>query len=241
MHTVSIEILELTTLVAIAFIAIHYWARPIHKWLYTSEQIAISFGGGMAITYVFLHLLPELEEGDVSLGRFPIHFVALLGFLLFYGAQRWIWSQTRDNSEELNKRAFWLQIIFVSAYNFLLIYSIPEQFEQSIPFAFIYILAISLHLLSTDHHLNERYKQLFDHQGRYVLMAAVTCGLVVDLFAEAADRTFSNMLIALLTGFLMFNIFKEEIPEHKDTRFSWFLGGVVVYILLLGGTWLLES
>lgn len=239
MHMASFIVLELTTLVAIAFAAIHYWARPLHKWLYTSEQIAISFSGGMAITYVFLHLLPELEQGDVSLGRFPIHIVALIGFLLFYGAQRWIWSQTQDDSQELNKRAFWLQMLFISSYNFLLIYSIPEQFEQSIPFAFIYVLAMSLHLLSTDHHLSEHYKHLFDRQGRYVLIAAVVCGLVTDLFAEAANRTFSNTLTALLTGFLMFNIFKEELPDHKETRFVWFLSGVVFYIFLLGGSWLL--
>ena len=239
MYTDSIVVLELTTLVAIIFAAIHYWSRPLHKWLYASEKIAISFGGGMAITYVFLHLLPELEKGDVSLGQFSIHIVTLIGFLLFYSAQHWIWSQTKDDSQKHHRRAFWLQMIFVSSYNFLLIYSIPEQFEQSIPFAFIYILAMSLHLLSTDYHLSERYHQLFKHQGRFVLMAAITCGLVTDLWAEAANRTFSNTLTALLAGFLMFNIFKEEIPDHKDTRFFWFICGVVVYILLLGGSWLL--
>lgn len=90
----SIEIRTLTTLVAISFVAIHDWSHLITKWLYTSEKIAISFGGGMAITYVFLHLLPELDQGATFVGRFPIYIVALFGFLLFYGVQRWIWCQT---------------------------------------------------------------------------------------------------------------------------------------------------
>lgn len=129
--------------------------------------------------------------------------------------------------------------MFVSLYNFLLIYAIPEQLEQSISLTFIYIVAMSLHLLAMDHSFSDRYQHLFIHQGRYVLIATVICGLVIDLCTEAANRTFSKILTATLTGFIMFNIFKEEIPEHKDTHFVGFVYGVVVYIFLLGGTWLL--
>ncbi len=235
MHN-ELSILELTAGVAIAFAAIHFWCHPLHKWLYYSELVATSFGGGMAITYVFMHLLPELEHIESSFGVFPMHIIALVGFLIFFGAQRWVWSLAQNNQDKLHQGGFWIQIAFVSLYNFLLIYSIPEQFEENTLFALVYVIAIGLHLLSSDHHLSEKYPKLFHQQGRFILIVAVTSGLVTDIFFTAADRTVSGILTALLSGFLIFNIFKEELPEHQSTKFRWFLGGVIVYILLLVGS-----
>lgn len=233
MHN-EIEILELTTGVAIAFACIHYWVHPLHKRLYFSELIATSFGGGMAITYVFMHLLPELEHIE-SLGLFPMHLISLFGFLIFYGAQRWVWS-AMQNHDQRHHGGFWIQIAFVSLYNFLLIYSIPEQFEEDILFTLIYVIAMGLHLLSSDHHLSEKYPRLFHHYGRFILIAAITAGLVTDFFFPAVNRMFSGTLTALLSGFLIFNIFKEELPDHKSAKFRWFLAGVIVYITLLAGS-----
>ena len=85
------------------------------------------------------------------------------------------------------------------------------------------------------HHLSEKYPRLFHHRGRFILIAAVAAGLVTDIFASAANRMVSGILTALLSGFLIFNIFKEELPEHQSTKFRWFLGGVIVYLILLVG------
>jgi len=60
-----------------------------------------SFAGGISVAYVFLHLLPEVSEGDVRLAEvlgdriavtplvdLGIFLVALTGFTLFYGLER---------------------------------------------------------------------------------------------------------------------------------------------------------
>lgn len=60
-----------------------------------------SFAGGIAVSYVFLHLLPELAEGNrelrelfgeetapSALTELGIFLVALVGFCLFYGLER---------------------------------------------------------------------------------------------------------------------------------------------------------
>ena len=78
----QVQALDLTVAIAIMLAAIHLWYRHLHRWLYQSERIALSFSGGMAISYVFIHLLPTLEQGQRLLGA-PIHFLTLLGFLLY--------------------------------------------------------------------------------------------------------------------------------------------------------------
>jgi hypothetical protein len=43
-----------------------------------------ALGGGLSVAYVFLHLIPSLDASDGVVGG-RIYFVALLGFVFFYG------------------------------------------------------------------------------------------------------------------------------------------------------------
>jgi hypothetical protein len=43
-----------------------------------------AFGGGLSVAYVFLHLIPSLDASNEVVGP-RIYFVALLGFVAFYG------------------------------------------------------------------------------------------------------------------------------------------------------------
>jgi hypothetical protein len=81
--------------------ALHLLAPHIRRLPIVPEYATASFAGGLAVAYVFLHLLPELAEGNAELAevlgdqgqRTPllgleIFLVALLGFLIFYGLER---------------------------------------------------------------------------------------------------------------------------------------------------------
>ena len=67
-----------------AFISIHIWSHRFHQLFKRYEIFISSFSAGLAITYVFLHLFPSLEEATATLGR-QIHLITLLGFIIFYG------------------------------------------------------------------------------------------------------------------------------------------------------------
>ena len=68
----GLELKLLTLLIASIFIGIHLFARQLHQGLYRSKQVAGSFGSGLAIAYVFIQLLPELEKGADALGHLRI-------------------------------------------------------------------------------------------------------------------------------------------------------------------------
>ena len=228
-------VIELTLLVRIVFGSIHLFYDRLHRLLYREERIAISFGGGMAIAYIFLHLLPELEKGEQEAGSI-IHFIALIGFLAFYGMQRFAWRVSKDKNSKSGDLLFYIQLGFSCVYNFLLVYSIPELFEGNLIFVFLYIIAMGFHLLHNDYSLGEKHHHKFKSWGRYVLLGTVVAGLAIDIFAEPASELLGDVLTAILAGSLLFNVFQEELPEPEHTSFPWFLAGVVVYSLLLLGS-----
>ena len=231
------EALELTFLIAIAFGAIHIFYERLHHLLYKEERIAISFGGGMAVAYIFLHLLPELEKGEQDIGSIA-HFVALIGFLLFYGLQRFAWRVSKNESSKYGGLLFYIQLGFSCLYNFLLVYAIPELFEQNLFFVFLYVVAMGFHLMHNDYSLAEKYHHQFNSWGRHVLLGTVVFALVIDILVEPANELVADILVALLAGSLLFNVFQEELPQPERTSFPWFVSGVVAYTILLAGSML---
>lgn len=85
----------------VVLIALHLLARRIRSLPLVPEQVTASFAGGLAVAYVFLHLLPEIARGNEELRELfgetggpsallelGIFIVALTGFLVFYALER---------------------------------------------------------------------------------------------------------------------------------------------------------
>ena len=147
---------------AIALCVMHIFSSKILEWMHHKSEhnrsdggvnlqtIVSSLGGGIAVSYVFVHLLPELsyftqqlkQEGgflkwvaDMNLS----YYVTLLGFMLFYGLQKLAdrlaaprksksteWDFVKKKST-VSKYVFNLQVGFLFVYNALIVYTIPEQ------------------------------------------------------------------------------------------------------------------
>ena len=88
-------------LLAVVLACLHLLAPRIRHLPFVPENATGSFAGGLAVAYVFLHLLPELAEGNQAIGEaldevvhttpllnLAIFLVALAGFTAFYGLER---------------------------------------------------------------------------------------------------------------------------------------------------------
>ena len=225
--------LDLTSVVLLTFCVIHLWSHKFHPFIYKSELIATSFSGGMAIASVFLQLLPELEKSHQLLGV-SVHFICLLGFLLFYGMQRLVF-KTKDANFH-HDYIFYIEIAFYCLYNFLLIYAIPESLEQDFSFVFLYLIAMCFHLLHSNYTFLKKYPQKFKSLGRYLVVASVVAGFTIDLLAESTNEFIADFLIAALSGSIMFNVFDEELPSPKNSSLRWFIAGIISYLFLLTGS-----
>ena len=101
-----------------------YWEKDGH-WFR-------SFAGGVAVAFVFLHMLPELVEqkepiGNLlarvhwltPLGDLAIFIAALVGFLIYYGLE--ILAERQSESSANN--VYWLHLATFCLYNFLITYT----------------------------------------------------------------------------------------------------------------------
>lgn len=83
-------------LIALVLAGLHLAAPRIRKLPFVPERATGSFAGGLAGAYVFVHLLPEIAEGNEAVGEalsdvvrptplidLAIFLVALAGFTAF--------------------------------------------------------------------------------------------------------------------------------------------------------------
>ena len=240
--------LVLTTVLAV----LHLLAPRIRRLPLVPEAATGSFAGGLAVSYVFLHLLPELAEGNVAIGEalddvveatplleLAIFGVALFGFTAFYGLER-LADTRREPSFEKAARGqrhaapiYGLHLGSFLVYNALITYTMALRLRTGILFAVLFTVAMGLHFVLTDRGLEEHYPRRFDLRGRLALAAALVVGwTLASLFAPT-----STVLVALLTavlgGSILLNVFKEEVPSNRRSSFWWFLTGLVFYAVLL--------
>ena len=232
---------------------LHIFAHKIlewmhHQWAHASQNkgnnfqvIASSLGGGIAIAYVFLHLLPELNNVHPDLEKIN-PYITLSGFMLFYGLDNLadkLATPTKSNEwdfvkkkSQLAKYDFNLEIGFLFIYNALIVYTLPEQFRLGKVSVILYMLAMLLHVFSNDHLLEEHYLKPFKSWGCYVLGAAPIVGAIAD-FLIPSSSLISGILTALLAGFILLNVFKKELPDNAKSSFAWFSAGAIGFGIML--------
>ncbi len=236
--------LHLTTLIcALALAAVHLLtpkltfvqAVPRSRWL--------SLSGGVAVAYVFMHLLPELAEHERTLRHGAegsgtiVYALSLTGLVAFYGLERMIRrarervkTKTRDYLPD--SRLFWLHICSFASYNLLIGYLLLHREEPGWAPLALYFIAMALHFFSNDFGLYQDHRDLYDRRGRWALAGAVvfgwTLGAAVDVPEQALIALFS-----FLSGAVVLNVLKEELPEERKSRFLPFLSGAAGYGALL--------
>src|SRR3954471_10249627 len=76
---------------------VHVVTPRLHFLAGTPRSAWLSIAGGVSVAYVFVHLLPELAEGQETVGRIVggeafaerhVYLIALLGLATFYGLDR---------------------------------------------------------------------------------------------------------------------------------------------------------
>ena len=233
---------------ALVLAGLHLAAPHIRRLPLVPEHATASFAGGLAVSYVFLHLLPELAEGNRELRevlgesgeRSPllgleIFLVALVGFLVFYGLERLAERSRTGRSGAGDGPVFRLHLASFMVYNAIIGYTLPLDWRTSIPFAVLFTIAIGLHFVLSDRGLEEHYGERFDRwPPRLLLAAALLVGWALASLFVPTSSVVVSLLTAFLAGSILLNVFKEEIPSTRRSHFGWFTVGAASYALLLG-------
>ena len=139
--------------------------------LFTADRrSAISLGAGMSAAYVFVHVLPELHEArgtladavDLRYEGMAIYFLAMMGFLGFYGL---------DHLRARAGEGYRIHFAGFAAYVSLIAFMLVRNLEETPWSLAAYVVAMMCHFLAIDHALREEHGAAFDRTGRFVLAA----------------------------------------------------------------------
>lgn len=198
----------------------------------------LSLAGGAAVAYVFLHVLPELAANGSVLSRAlhetaleseeSVYALALVGLVLFYGLERLIRSpKTRHTAG-----AYQLHLASFALYNGLIGYLVFHRETTGPVNLLLFAAAMGFHFLTTDFALSQDHDVRYERWGRWLLVAALVAGAVLGALTTVPEWTVA-FLFALLSGGVLLNVLKEELPAERQSRFGAFLAGAVVYGALL--------
>lgn len=227
-----------TAVFAISMAVVHVAAPRIRRALQGRESIVASLGGGMAAAYVFVHLLPELDQGNALLGRM-IFVLSLVSFVIYYGMSTYM--QSRSELQPAGSQAsssaahsfFPFKLAQLWIYNWLIIYGTPADVAESGWHGIGLIVAMALHLMHSDYELGTQYPQPFDARGRLVLATAPLAGWISVVLDQKTNQTVNDILVALLAGIMLYSVFREQIPDHRESRFWWFFLGAAGFVFFV--------
>ena len=208
-----------------------------------SRRSWVSAAAGIAIAYVFVDLLPQMSRmqelfSTASAGSplpFPhyrVYTSALVGFVIFYGLENMVAFTRPGRQKKENAPASWLHIFGFAVYCALMGYLLHEESVSGSRSLLLYSLAVFFHFWIVDHSLRREHGSLYDRSGRWLLASGVLAGWVLGAFGF-----YSEFLVPTLMGFIsggvVINSIKEELPEKGEGRVVPFILGAFGYALLL--------
>lgn len=235
-----------TALLLTVVLALFHYVSPWLSMRFPGEgHRFVSFTGGVAIAYVFLHMLPELVEQNEPIGHFlsqyhvltpfvelSIFIAALFGFLLYYALELLAIDKAND-AEEKNVWVYALHLGMFCLYNFLITYTMALRVKTGLSYSMMFTAAMALHFVLTDRKFVRLYPKQFSHMGRFILVLALWFGWAVSVFFDPVNVYVVALMVAFLSGSVLLNVFREELPLNNHARFSWFCTGAGIVMLVL--------
>lgn len=201
---------------------------PVKK--YVPRKWWLSFSGGAAVAYVFIHLIPELHKITGVAGESITFSLTLLGTIVYFGAAKFV-KQSKNTPD--SRLAFTVQMTTLAPYFFIVGYFL-ERFNTLTALG-SYTVAIGIHLVGFGYDLKEDHKEKYTHWVAGILAVFLIIGTITS-YLYKFDELILSLLLAFITGGILLNSIKEEIPTINQSRFWAFAASAIaVGILLLLG------
>ena len=226
---------------AVALGVLHVVGPKLVSITYVPRSAWLSAGGGVAVAYVFVHLLPEVARaaavisrtGDGGLLREEgIWVVALGGFVCFF----WLETLTRrtraGGDASTSSGMFWVSIGSYATYNAVIGYLLRERAERGLAALGVFVVAMGVHFLVNDFALREHHRHRYRSFGRWVLVTAIGVGAVVSAVAHVSGAAL-GAIVAFVAGGVVLNVIKEELPTEAESRFGAFALAAAGYAAVL--------
>lgn len=240
-------LLAATLACALAFTALHLGVVRMAALHGARRSGWLSAAGGIAVAYVFLHLLPDLIEHNAVLAGASgaadwladriVYLVALAGLVIFYALERGLQSSRRRHLaahgvDRPHDSVFWVHIGAFAVTNLLIGYLLLHREVPGFVSLALFAVALGVHLLASDVGLLLHHKRLYRRRARWVLAAAVLTGWLLGA-AVALPPAAISLIFAFLAGSVIMNVIKDELPAERDSRVLPFVLGAAGYAAVI--------
>ncbi|MFX3673774.1 MAG: hypothetical protein ACE3JQ_04940 [Paenisporosarcina sp.] len=236
-----------TFLLTCGLMGVHIFSKRLHFLKSSPRHLFLSFSSGVAVSYVFVHLLPELNEYQKELEdklqpnfltvvEDHIYIVAMIGLTIFYVLEVMMRKKgdfANENEEAKSSlQRFQFHMVTFFFYNAVIGYLLVRGGYDGVKETLLFFIAMSVHFITNDWSLRKSHKHVYDRFGRWFLALAIFFGWGVGSFIEMQD-VFVSLLTAFLAGAIILNVMKEELPEDHKSNLPAFLVGTLSYTMLL--------
>ncbi|TLS36606.1 hypothetical protein [Pseudalkalibacillus caeni] len=232
---------------ALFLVVVHLLAQYIHVIDSISKKRVLSIAGGVSVAYVFIHILPEFKHHQeaieqqaewLSFLEHHVYMTSMLGLIIFYGLEKAVKHSKKKYKEEYGENkpspgAFWVHMSSFFVYNALIGYLlVHREGEGGWVNLLLYSIAMGLHFFVVDYSLRTHHKDRYTNKGRWILSIALLVGWGVGALTEIPDPMLA-LLFAFLSGAIILNVLKEELPEERQSSYWSFALGAAGYMILL--------
>jgi hypothetical protein len=226
-------------LLSSAFLLARYCRRftPKHKHRWQS------LSAGVAVAYVFVNVIPELEEHRPTVAGTAMKIVlsaekriyvwALAGCIAFAGLRSLEYHKPKNGQR--SDRAglvYWGVMAGYALYTLLLGYLLIHREDDSLLSLELFVFAMGLHLFMLDQELVEKFECRYAPLGGYLLAFCVLLGWILGSIHAFSD-SLTSRLFAFIVGGVVMSAAHEELPSEGNGRFWWFVAGATFYATLL--------
>jgi len=236
--------------VALLFAAIYLFGGRASQLLGESGLRRFhSFAAGIAVSYVFVYVMPELHEirethlqpqTDYIKRLFPeysVYLSAMVGFLVFYGLESMVtrprqgFGNTKDHYGSMTPKRPWIHIGGFAFYTWLITFQLGRVGKGVVSLC-VFAAAMGLHLTPITNRLRGEYPAVYEHRGALVLALASLVGCACGLAFHLPEPLVLDMA-AIVSGGVIVNAAIAELPKEREASFWAFFVGAVAYTGLL--------
>ncbi|MBA3722249.1 MAG: hypothetical protein H0W88_07600 [Parachlamydiaceae bacterium] len=195
----------------------------------------MSVGGGVAIAYVFIDLLPKLGTRNEYLEKIfadTIPFVerhafimALAGFLLFF-----LVDQSSTVLEK--KRNFRFSMASYALFNFLVGYAVADINNPEVKPLVLFTFAMSLHYFTIDYNLSTTHGKEYRSVEKWLLIICLFLGWLVGALFDLPAAAIA-LVSAFIGGGVIMNVTRHELPKDNPHSLGGFFLATFLYTVIL--------
>ncbi|MCK5260658.1 MAG: hypothetical protein KAJ44_00580 [Thermoplasmatales archaeon] len=225
------NILIVAILLSIIIGIVQYFSERISNKCGSYYTRIISFSAGLAITYLFLDLIPQFSINVVELNEILFVFL-LVGFTFVHLVEKYIYQHTSEAhiEERLtieNQATLFLYHFIIGT---IIVDFTRHGLNQVILFFIPIVIFTAVSTLPVKQHVSNKVNFFV---ALSTLFGAIFSGFI---FTEISPFI-QTALLGFIVGGLLFSVIRHSIPKGREGEPLYFILGVLLYASIIIASW----